>query len=125
MDQHVSDLRDLEPGLTQAGFLAGARRRRIRPRQALLAAGAVAAMALGGWYVHDYWVSGRFMVSTDDAYLEADNVIVSPQVSGYIAAVQVDDNQQVKAGQVLARVDDRTYRAALESARANLAAERA
>lgn len=125
MDQHVSDLRDLEPGLSSVRFAGPAPRRRIRPRQALLAAAALGFMALGGWYGHDYWVNGRFMVSTDDAYLQADNVIVSPQVSGYIATVLVDDNQQVKAGQVLARVDDRTYLAALDSARASVAAERA
>ena len=125
MDQHVSDLRDLAPGRSSAGFAGPARRRRIRPRQALLAAAALGGLGLGGWYGHDYWVRGRFMVSTDDAYLQADNVIVSPQVSGYVAAVLVDDNQQVKAGQALARVDDRTYLAALGSARASVAAEQA
>ncbi len=125
MDQHVSDLRDLPPGLSSAGFVGPAPRLRIRPRQALLAAAALGCLALGGWYGHDYWARGRFMVSTDDAYLQADNVIVSPQVSGYIATVLVDDNQQVKAGQVLARVDDRTYLAALGSARAGVAAEQA
>ena len=125
MDQHVSDLRTLEPGFGSAGVAGPVRGRRIRPRQALLAAAALGCLVLGGWYGHDYWVDGRFMVSTDDAYLEADNVIVSPQVSGYVAAVLVDDNQRVKAGQVLARVDDRTYLAALDSARASVAAEQA
>ena len=125
MDQHVSDLRDLEPGVSSAGFAGPLKRRRVSPRQALLAAAALVGIALGGWYGHDYWARGRFMVSTDDAYLEADNVIVSPQVSGYVASVLVEDNQQVKAGQVLARVDDRTYLAALQSARASVAAERA
>ena len=125
MDQHVSDLRDLESGFSAPGLAGLVRRHRIRPRQALLAAGALCLVLLGGWYGYEYWVNGRFMVSTDDAYLQADNVVVSPQVSGYIATVLVGDNQPVKAGQVLARVDDRTYMAALAAAHASLAAEQA
>jgi membrane fusion protein (multidrug efflux system) len=98
---------------------------RIRLRSVLLAAGAVAVLGAAGVYAHDWWTTGRFMVSTDDAYLQADNVIISPRVSGYIADVAVGDNQPVKAGQVLARIDDRDYRTALASARASVAAEQA
>ncbi|ORM52370.1 efflux transporter periplasmic adaptor subunit [Pantoea conspicua] len=57
---------------------------------------------------------------TDDAYVNADYTLVAPKVSGYINAVRVQDNQQVKAGELLATLDDRDYRVALESARADL-----
>jgi membrane fusion protein, multidrug efflux system len=63
------------------------------------------------------------MVSTDDAYLQADSVTISPEVAGYIAAVPVQDNQQVAPGQLLARIDDRDYRATLASAQANADAD--
>lgn len=57
---------------------------------------------------------------TNDAYVNADYTLVAPKVSGYIADVKVQDNQQVKAGDVLATLDDRDYRVALESAEADL-----
>lgn len=57
---------------------------------------------------------------TDDAYVNADYTLVAPKVSGYIASVNVQDNQYVKAGDVLATLDDRDYRVALETAQANL-----
>ena len=63
--------------------------------------------------------------STDDAYVKADSTIISPKVSGYIAQVLVGDNQPVKAGQLLARIDDRDFRTALEQARADVAASEA
>lgn len=57
---------------------------------------------------------------TDDAVVTADYTLVAPKVSGYIRTVNVEDNQQVKAGDVLATIDDRDYRVALETAQANL-----
>ena len=68
---------------------------------------------------------GQFLVSTDDAYVQAHSVLISPKVSGYISEVPVDDNQAVKAGQVLARIDPRDYQTALDQARANVAAAQA
>ena len=62
---------------------------------------------------HDYLTTGRYLESTDDAYVKADSTIISPKVSGYIARVLVGDNQPVKAGQLLAEIDDRDFRAAL------------
>ena len=89
-------------------------------RRAAIAAAAVAGLAAAGWYGYDYWTVGRYLESTDDAYVKADYTIVAPKVSGYIAGVLVRDNQPVKAGQVLARIDDRDFRAALDQARANV-----
>jgi membrane fusion protein (multidrug efflux system) len=102
-----------------------ARRRFRHLRSALLAAAAIAALAGAADYGKYWWTDGRFMVSTDDAYLQADNVIISPKVSGYISAVLVQDNQPVKAGTVLARIDDADYRTAVAAARATVAAEQA
>ncbi|HUN50405.1 MAG TPA: HlyD family secretion protein, partial [Candidatus Sulfotelmatobacter sp.] len=66
-----------------------------------------------------------FLVATDDAYVQADNVLISPKISGYIAEVLVQDNQPVHAGQVLARIDDRDYRTAVALAHANVEAQQA
>jgi membrane fusion protein (multidrug efflux system) len=81
------------------------------------AAAALAATAAFGWH---YWSVGRFQVSTDDAYVQADNTTIAPKVSGYIADVSVADNETVTAGHVLARIDDRDYRVALAQAGASV-----
>jgi len=90
----------------------------ISLKRAALAAGLVAALGAGAWWGYGYWTVGRFQESTDDAYLKADYTTVAPRVSGYIADVLVADNQTVKAGQVLARLDDQDFRTALDQAKA-------
>ena len=101
---------------------AGAAPVRSRSRKHVLLGAAllVVLLALGafGW---NWWTVGRFFATTDDAYLSADAVTVAPRVAGYVASVLVGDNQPVRAGQVLARIDDRDYRAALAEARAEIA----
>ncbi|MGA8759121.1 MAG: HlyD family secretion protein [Stellaceae bacterium] len=82
----------------------------------------IAAIVLYGDY---YWTTGRFLVTTDDAYVDAHSALIAPQVSGYIIAVPVGDNQRVHAGQLLARIDPRLYQAALDQGRANVLAARA
>ncbi len=100
--------------------LAGLSRRR------LLVAGAALLIAAGGaWYGHQWWTVGRFTESTDDAYVGGDITVLAPKVSGFIAAVGVTDNQMVHAGDVLLRLDDRDYRAALNAAEAGVAAQQA
>jgi len=95
-------------------------------RSRALLIGASLAMLSGiGWFGWDYWTVGRFEVSTNDAYVKADSTTVAPKVSGYLDAVAVEDNQTVKAGQILAHIDDRDFRAALDQARANVAASQA
>jgi membrane fusion protein, multidrug efflux system len=96
---------------------------RLRPL--LLTGAALAILAAGAYYGWDYWTVGRFNVSTDDAYVQADNVTIAPKVSGYLSAVLVGDNQPVKAGQVLARIDDQDYQVALDQAKADVAAAKA
>ena len=98
-------------------------------RQAVKRAAIGLALALGiaaaGDFGYNYLSTGRYLESTDDAYVKADSTIVAPKVSGYIATVLVGDNEKVKAGQVLARIDDRDFRAALDQARADVAAAEA
>jgi membrane fusion protein (multidrug efflux system) len=80
-----------------------------------------AAAAYGGYY----WVVGRFLESTDDAYVQADSTIIAPKVSGYLSAVLVEDNQPVKADQPLAKIDDRDYVASLDQTKADVATAQA
>ncbi|WP_076866907.1 HlyD family secretion protein [Bradyrhizobium mercantei] len=94
-------------------------------RPLLLAGAALAVLAGGGWYGWDYWTVGRFQVSTDDAYVKADNTTIAPKVSGYLSAVLVGDNEHVRAGQTLARIDDRDFRVALDQSKADVAAAEA
>lgn len=80
----------------------------------------LAALAGGAWYGYDWWTTGRFMVSTDDAYVEGDIATISPKVTGYVAKVDVVANQLVKAGDVLVTLDDGDYRNALDQANAQI-----
>jgi membrane fusion protein (multidrug efflux system) len=73
---------------------------------------AVLVVAIGG-YGTFWWTVARFFQSTDDAYLQADQVAMAPRISGYVSAVLVTDNQAVTAGQLLVRIDPSTYQAAL------------
>ena len=87
----------------------------------------VLALAImgGAGYTHHWWNNGRFHEDTDDAYVGADVTVISAKVPGYIAEVAVVDNQFVKAGDVLARIDARDYDAALAKADGAVAAQRA
>ncbi len=75
-----------------------------------------ALLAGAGWYGYGWWTDGRFLISTDDAYIEADIAIVSPKVAGYVEKVNVVENQHVKAGDPLVTLDGRDYQIALERA---------
>ncbi len=87
---------------------------------------AVAALlATTGGYGYRYWTVDRFLESTDDAFLKADYTTIAPKVSGYIAEILVSDNQAVKAGEVVARIDDRDFRMALAQAHADVASAEA
>src|SRR5271168_2790153 len=94
-------------------------------KKLLIAAAALLFLAGAAGYGNYYWERGQFLVSTDDAYVQAHSVLISPKVSGYISEAPVDDNKVVTAGQVLARIDPRDYHTALDQARANVAAARA
>jgi membrane fusion protein (multidrug efflux system) len=91
-------------------------------KRSILVAALVAGVALGADFGYRYWTVGRFIESTDDAYVKADYTTIAPKVAGYIKDVLVNDNDRVKAGQVLARIDDRDFQAALSQAKADLKA---
>lgn len=98
----------------------------LRTRRAALAGAALAiAVAGASWYGYDWWTQGRFIQTTDDAYVGGNVTPVAPHVSGFVAQVLVTDNQFVHAGQPLIRLDDRDYRAALDHAEAVVSARAA
>jgi membrane fusion protein (multidrug efflux system) len=90
-------------------------------RRAVLALGLAVGVAGAAGFGYGYLTTGRYLESTDDAYVKADSTIISPKVSGYIADVLVGDNQPVNAGEVLAHIDDRDFRTALAQAHADVA----
>ncbi len=89
-------------------------------------AGAAMLAGIGAaWYGHHWWTVGRFIETTDDAYVGGDVTVIAPKVAGFIADVAVGDNQAVHAGDLLVKLDDRDYRAALAKAAAAVAAQQA
>jgi len=95
-----------------------------RRKPIFIGIGALALLA-GVWFAYHYITVGRFIVSTDDAYVGVHMSMVSPKVSAYVAAVPVSDNQSVKEGDVLIRLDDGDYRLALDQATSKLATQNA
>jgi membrane fusion protein (multidrug efflux system) len=77
------------------------------------------------WYGYHWWTVGRFLESTDDAYIGANSATLSAKVSGYVVEVKAGDNAHVKTGAVIARIDDGDYRLAVRSAEDAIAAQRA
>ncbi|MER9636039.1 HlyD family secretion protein [Mesorhizobium sp. M0228] len=100
--------------------LAPAKKKRSM-RSMLLPIIGLALLGAGAWYGYDYWTDGRFMISTDDAYVQADTAFISPKISGYVDQVKVTENQQVKAGDPLLIVDDGDYKIAVAQAEAQIA----
>lgn len=86
---------------------------------------ATAAIGTAAWYGHGYWTDGRFLVSTDDAYVQADFAVLAPKVTGYVDRVPAVANSAVKAGDPLVVMQDGDYRNALAEAEAELAAQQA
>ena len=99
--------------------------RKRRPSRRVLTVLAILGVVGGGYYGHDWYVTGRFMVSADNAYLRADQVSMAPAVSGQIIEVYVRDNQEVAAGQALVKIDPRRYEMAVHEAAATLNARKA
>ncbi|HEX4554796.1 MAG TPA: HlyD family secretion protein [Xanthobacteraceae bacterium] len=87
----------------------------------------VLAIAAGGagWFGYHWWTVGRFMVTTDDAYVRADNTTLAAKVAGYVANIFVADNSYVHAGDLIAALDDGDYRLAAESARQKVVTQQA
>ena len=96
-----------------------------RLRRILLTAAAAAAFCAATYAGREYWTVWRFQELTDDAYVQADVVAIAPKVTGYLTTVSVGDNQRVKAGDVLAVIDQRDYQAAVDQATADVAVAQA
>ena len=111
--------------LETAPALAKQRPRRSRSRKLLLGAVSLLALGVAGWYGYDYVTVGRFMVSTDDAYVQAYNTTLAAKVPGYIASVPVSENTLVHTGDVIATIDDGDYKLAVDSAREKVSTQEA
>jgi membrane fusion protein (multidrug efflux system) len=83
----------------------------------------LAAVGYGGKTAYDYFVEGRFLVSTDDAYVGADTAIIAAKATGHLTAVPVVDNQVVHRGDLLAAIDDGDYQNAIDAAHARIGTE--
>ena len=116
---------DQAPQTVAASGTRGDAGRTNRLRPWLFAVAGVVVLVLSAYYGTQYWTVGRFEVLTDDAYVQADNTTIAPRVSGYLDKVLVGDNERVKAGQILARIDQRDFIVALDQAKADVAASRA
>jgi membrane fusion protein (multidrug efflux system) len=111
---------DAPAGKALAAGAAKAKRKRI-----LMAAVAAVALVAAGWFGVNYVIAGRFMVSTDDAYVRANTTTLGAKVSGYISELLVEENSKVRAGDVIARIDDGDNRLAADSARDKVATQEA
>ncbi len=115
----------LDPGLMDEAPVSSAAGRRSRLRRlALIVAGAAVALAAVLW-LREWWTVGRFLETTDDAFVAADITTIASKVPGFVTRVAVADNQSVKAGDLLAVIDDRDYQAALTRAQATVQAQEA
>ncbi len=94
-------------------------------RRAVFGVLATAAVGAALWFGHGYWTVGRFLIETDDAYVQADFAVLAPKLTGYVASVPARDNTPVKVGDPLVTLEDGDYRDALALAEAQLAAQRA
>ena len=109
-----AELQPAQPSVVQISVPA---RKRRKP---WLMLGAAIVVGGAGWYGFQWWQAGRFLVSTDDAYVGGNVTPLAPRVAGHIDQILVEDNQHVAAGQLIIRIDDRPFKAALEHARASV-----
>ena len=103
---------------------ASAAQKSNRKKFVLMGVASLLALAAAGYGVH-YLLVGRFYVSTDDAYVRANNTTLGARVSGHIAAILPGDNTLVHTGEVILRIDDGDYRIAVEAARSKIATQEA
>lgn len=109
------------PQVTPEEPITGQRGKARRILLTLLGLALLVGLAWAAWW----WLTGRFIETTDDAYLQADSISVAPKISGYVAEVAVTDNQTVRRGDVLVRLDARKYAAVSDEATATIAARNA
>ncbi|MCK1651531.1 HlyD family secretion protein [Bradyrhizobium sp. 149] len=115
---HARDTKEQNPAK------APSLRDRIREHWLVATIGAIVLLAalIGGLL---YWLQVRHYESTDDAFVAARSFSVASKVGGYVTDIPVTDNQHVNAGDLLARIDERDYRIAIDQANAQVAVARA
>src|SRR6266436_3427980 len=113
-----------KPGSAPAAAAPSAAPKSGARKVVLLGIGALLALAAAAYGVH-YVLVGRFLVSTDDAYVRANSTTLGARVSGHIAAILPGDNVVVRSGDVLFKIDDGDYRIAVDAARTKIATQQA
>jgi membrane fusion protein (multidrug efflux system) len=119
-----------EPGDSRSYASGGAKSaaRRIGlgvNKRTLIAAAAAIAIIAGGAFGTEWWLNGRYMISTDDAYVRAHNTTLASKISGYVQNIPVEDNATIHAGDVIATIDDGDYKLAADAAREKVATQQA
>ncbi len=121
----------VEPAIEVGKLQRKAGRRRVVSlwpafdRRALIGAAVAVAVAGGAIWASHWWLAGRFVVSTDDAYVRAHNTTLASKVSGYVSRIAIEDNTPVRAGDLIATIDDGDYRLAADAARDKVATQQA
>jgi len=106
----------------QVGVIMNPRPRRSL-RRVLGPLALLAAIGYGGVKGYDWFVTGRFIVSTEDAYIRADTSTIAAKVAGYLTLVPVAENAAVKKGDLLAQIDDGDYTLAVRAAQDRIASQ--
>jgi membrane fusion protein (multidrug efflux system) len=94
-------------------------------KRTLIAAAASIAIVAGGGFGTEWWVNGRYVISTDDAYVHAHNTTLASKISGYVQNIPIEDNATIHAGDVIATIDDGDYKLAADAAREKVATQQA
>lgn len=123
MNKLVSDL-EFVKGAMPVKRPAALKTKRDLRKLGLYGLAAIAVIGIAS-YGAEWWSTARWLESTDDAYIGGNVTSISPHVSGFVSQILVDDNQRVRAGQVLVRLDNRDFQAAKDHAEAVVKARRA
>src|SRR6202165_3963881 len=111
-----------KPAAAPAAPTIAAARKSGKRKLVLMGIGSLLALAVAAYGVH-FLLVGRFYVSTDDAYVRANNTMLGARVSGHIAAILPGDNVVGRTGDVIFRIDDGDYRIAVDAARTRIATQ--